>query len=63
MKEILQKSVAAKLLLMVKIAELTCSTSCFIAITVRWAILKLRLNPDFYVVGIAHPTIIENGTS
>ena len=23
--------------------------------------LKLRVNPDDYVVGIAHPTIIENG--
>jgi hypothetical protein len=27
----------------------------------RWALPKVRSKPYFYVVGSAHPTVIENG--
>jgi hypothetical protein len=32
-----------------------------IAIKVRWAMLKIRFLLDFYLVSIAHPTVIKNG--
>ncbi|MBW4592975.1 MAG: hypothetical protein KME46_08630 [Brasilonema angustatum HA4187-MV1] len=40
---------------------LTSCTSCVIAIFVRWALPIVRSKPYFYVVGSAHPTVIENG--
>ena len=46
-----------------KFGLLTSWISCFLAIFVGWALLTVRENPYFYVVGSAHPKGFENGES